>query len=112
VALPVGEILSLANVLVDVSGRLMKSYKNRKRIAAPDPNADPKDQVHSLVEQLHQLEAVQEKQAELILQLTEQMQSVTQALAVQDQRTRRANWALAAALIALGVSVAVGWVTR
>ena len=111
-ALPVGEILSLANVLVDVSGRLMKNYKNRKRIAAPDPNADPKDQVHTLVEQLHQLEAVQEKQAELILQLTEQMQSVTQALAAQDARTRRANWALAASLVALAFSAAGWWVTR
>lgn len=111
-ALPVGEILSLANVLVDVSGRLMKNYKNRKRIAAPDPNADPKDQVHSLVEQLHQLEAVQEKQAELILQFTEQMQSVTQALAAQDARTRRANWALAASLVALVFSVAGWWATR
>lgn len=90
-ALPVAEIVTIANVLVDVSGKLFKTYKNRKRVEPPDPEADPKDQVQSLLEQLHQLEAVQEKQAELIVQLTEQVQSVTVALADQSRQLEEAR---------------------
>lgn len=111
-ALPVAEIVTIANVLVEVSGKLFKTYKNRKRIAEPDPESDPKDQVQSLLAQLRQMETVQEKQAELIVQLTEQMQSVTVALAEQARRTTQARWALAVSVVALAFSVAAWWTVR
>ena len=111
-ALPVMEIVAIANALVDVSGKLFKTYKSRKRVPAPDPDSDPKDQVQSLLAQLRQMEAVQEKQAELILQLTEQMQNVTVALADQAKRTTQARWALAVSLVALVFSLAAWWTVR
>ncbi len=111
-ALPVLEIVTITNALVEVSGKLFKTYKSRKRLPEPDPESDPKDQVQSLLAQLRQMEAVQEKQAELILQLTEQMQNVTVALAEQARRTTRGYWALAASVVALAFSLAAWWTVR
>lgn len=111
-ALPVVEIVTIANMLADVSGKLFKTYKNRKRVQEPDPEADPKVQVQALLEQLRQMEAVQEKQAEIVVQLTQQMQSVTLALAEQSRQTTQARWALGVSLLALGVSLAAWWATR
>lgn len=111
-ALPVMEIVTIANALVDVSGKLFKTYKSRKRVPEPDPDSDPKDQVQSLLAQLRQMETVQEKQAELILQLTEQMQNVTVALADQARGASRARWALAVSVVALAFSLAAWWTVR
>lgn len=111
-ALPVVEIVTIANMLAEVSGKLFKTYKNRKRVQEPDPDADPKEQVQTLLAQLRQMETVQEKQAEIVVQLTEQMQSVTLALAEQARRTAQARWALGISLVALAVSLGVWWSTR
>jgi Mg2+ and Co2+ transporter CorA len=100
VALPIVEIVTLANTMADVAGRLLKTYRERKRTPMPDAGSDPKDQLQALREHVQQLETTLEKQAELALQMSEQLQSLTLAVARQSRIARTTIIAACAALAA------------
>ncbi|GAA4341672.1 hypothetical protein GCM10023144_42730 [Pigmentiphaga soli] len=108
-ALPLAEIVTLANMLVDVSGRLYETYRKRKRQPLPDLQAGADTQLAALHEHVQQLEAAQEKQAELAMQLSEQLQELSVALARQARIARAAIWLAGLALAAGATALAAAW---
>ena len=105
-AIPWSTLLSQAPTLIEHSRKLFTR--------APSPNATGSPQPDVLAEirtRLDALDGNSRTQAELLRQITEQMQRLTLGLEVVAARTRLALWLAAAALVGTG-TLWLWWFTR
>lgn len=106
-AIPWSTLLSQAPTLIEHSRKLFtRASASSNATSAPQP-----DVLAEIRTRLDALDGNSRTQAELLRQITEQMQRLTLGLEVVAARTRLALWLAAAALVGTG-ALWLWWLTR
>lgn len=100
-ALPWKEIIKVLPALVGTATRLWEQTRAQPHAAPVDPQGDPRKQLAAMLQRLEAMEAAELAQADLVRQLTEQLQGVSTGLA---ELARRNTWLTIATTAALVLS--------
>jgi hypothetical protein len=108
-ALPWLQIVQLVPSIVDVSRELMR--KTKRLPAAPGGEIPPDAPDHALYDRLAALEENEQRQAELVGQMAEQIAKLTRAVTVLHQRVVWSGYAIAFATALAVAAMIVAIVT-
>jgi hypothetical protein len=98
-ALPWKEIIKVIPTLVGTATRLWEQTRSQAHAAPVDPQDDPRRQLAAMLQRLEAMESAEIAQADLVRQLTEQLQGVSTGFAMLARRTTLLTIAATAALV-------------